>query len=536
MTKHTAPISQRLDQLEQHLAAENPVLLETIKGFRKLDRVGHKLGLLADEDSFATQITWWPLISVLGTFSAGKSTFINHFIGHNLQRSGNQAVDDMFTVICYSQKPAAHALPGVALDSDPRFPFYRISYDIEEAASGEGARVDAYLQLKTTPSEDLRGKILIDSPGFDADAQRTATLRITDHIIDLSDLVLVFFDARHPEPGAMRDTLDHLVSSTIKRADSGKFLYILNQMDTAAREDNTEEIVAAWQRALGERGLTAGRFYTIYNPDVATPITEDATRERFESKRDHDMSEIHSRMQQVEVQRAYRVVASLENTARDIETKAVPALKELLVKWRERTLLGDAILFGFVMTLYLKLNGMSLTLPFVPAEPPLSQFITLALMFMVLLGVHFISRSLAAMSLTGAVHKAAAAIGNRLDLVSAFRKSTGFFYSIFLGRAAGWGPLTRRRLSQIRQNTDNYVQKLNDRFTNPSGRGQAVAHQTSQAASEPAPQPVEEPSLPVEDIAPLIEEQPPEPAQEEILIAESTEAVPPDLEIERPKT
>ncbi len=536
MTQQITPINHRLDQLEQHLATENPVLLETIKGFRQLDKVGHKLGLLSASDSFATQITWWPLISVLGTFSAGKSTFINHFIGHNLQRSGNQAVDDMFTVICYSQETAAHALPGVALDSDPRFPFYRISDDIEEAASGEGARVDAYLQLKTTPSDNLRGKILIDSPGFDADAQRTATLRITDHIMDLSDLVLVFFDARHPEPGAMRDTLDHLVSSTIKRADSGKFLYILNQMDTAAREDNTEEIVAAWQRALGERGLTAGRFYTIYNPDAATPIEDDAVRERFESKRDHDMSEIHSRMQQVEVQRAYRVVASLENIARDIETKAVPALKDLLLKWRERTLLSDAILFGFVIVLYLAWNGLSLTLPFVPAEPPVSWIITLSLMFVVLLGMHFVSRRLAAMSLTGAAHKAAAAIGSRLDLVSAFNKSSGFFHSIFVGRAAGWGPLTRRRLSKIRQNTDNYVQKLNDRFTNPSGQHQPAAHHASQATSEPAPQPVEEPSLPVEDTAPIIEEPTPQPAREEIMIVESTEAAPPEPEVERPKT
>ena len=68
MTQQITPINHRLDQLEQHLATENPVLLETIKGFRQLDKVGHRLGLIADEDSFATQITWWPLISVLGTF------------------------------------------------------------------------------------------------------------------------------------------------------------------------------------------------------------------------------------------------------------------------------------------------------------------------------------------------------------------------------------------------------------------------------------------------------------------------------------
>jgi predicted GTPase len=116
-------------------------------------------------------------------------------------------------------------------------------------AGGEGGRSDAYLQLKTCPSERLRGRILIDSPGFDADRQRTATLRIVDRIIDLSDLVLVFFDARHPEPGAMRDTLSHLAANTIKRADSGKFLFILNQIDMTARGDNPEDVVAAWQQA-----------------------------------------------------------------------------------------------------------------------------------------------------------------------------------------------------------------------------------------------------------------------------------------------
>ena len=149
-------------------------------------------------------------------------------------------------------------------------------------AAGEGSRIDAYLQLKTSASDSLRGKILIDSPGFDADAQRTSTLRITDHIIDLSDLVLVFFDARHPESGSMPDTLKHLVGETINRRDANKFLYILNQIDTAAREDNPEEVVAAWQRAIGERGLTAGRFFTVYNAEASNPIPDEALRNRFE--------------------------------------------------------------------------------------------------------------------------------------------------------------------------------------------------------------------------------------------------------------
>ena len=115
-------VQQRLKNLESHLEQENPVLLSAVQSFRALDRVAYGMGLLATNQSFATQIPWWPLISVLGTFSAGKSTFINHFLGHKLQRTGNQAVDDRFTVICYSREPISHALPGRRPGLGPALP------------------------------------------------------------------------------------------------------------------------------------------------------------------------------------------------------------------------------------------------------------------------------------------------------------------------------------------------------------------------------------------------------------------------------
>ncbi|MCB1775413.1 MAG: dynamin family protein, partial [Gammaproteobacteria bacterium] len=87
-------IETRLKHLESHLEQENPVLLNTVQSFRELDTVAYRMGLFDNEQSHATHIPWWPLISILGTFSAGKSTFINHYIGEKLQRSGNQAVDD----------------------------------------------------------------------------------------------------------------------------------------------------------------------------------------------------------------------------------------------------------------------------------------------------------------------------------------------------------------------------------------------------------------------------------------------------------
>ena len=346
MPAASSSIEQRISTLEAHLEQENPLLLDIVKSFRELDKVAYRLGVLSREESFTTQVPWWPLVAVLGTFSSGKSSFINYFLQTRLQASGNQAVDDKFTVICFGTDDTPRTLPGLALDADPRFPFYQVSRDIENVAAGEGRRIDAYLQLKTCRSEALRGKIFIDSPGFDADAQRTATLRITDHIIDLSDLVLVFFDARHPEPGAMQDTLRHLVGNTIHRPDSNKFLYILNQIDNAAREDNPEDVFAAWQRALAQAGLTAGRFYSIYNPDAAMPIDDPKLRHRFEAKREEDITEIYERIHQVEIERVYRVIGVLEKTAKAIEHRVVPAVASAKASWKRVVLWLDAVIIG----------------------------------------------------------------------------------------------------------------------------------------------------------------------------------------------
>ena len=471
-------IETRLKHLETHLEQENPVLLTTVQSFRELDAVAYSMGLFHPEQSYATQIPWWPLISVLGTFSAGKSTFINDYLGQKLQRSGNQAVDDKFTVICFSSQSTSHALPGVALDSDPRFPFYKVSGEIEKVAAGEGSRIDAYLQLKTSPSPALRGKILIDSPGFDADAQRTSTLKITDHIIDLSDLVLVFFDARHPEPGAMRDTLDHLVSRTITRPDSGKFLYILNQIDTTAREDNPEEVVAAWQRAMGERGLTAGRFFTIYNDEAANPIPNEALRRRFEGKRDVDLADIHERMEQVEIERAYRIVGTLEKTARGFGEKVVPAINQLITSWRKRTLVGDAFAAALIVGGFIAVtsrlgqwDGMRLNAGWWDSltATPMSIYFTALAAYLVWLAVHFGVRRVAARSLLGTAERLGQKLGLRGSLSAAFRINTKPWRSIFSRRPAGWNRRNRRRIQQALEDADRYVQDLNDRFTNPSG-------------------------------------------------------------------
>ncbi|WP_205422779.1 dynamin family protein [Seongchinamella sediminis] len=469
------PTQERIKRLQAHLKQENPVLAGCVESFQRLDKIHRKLGLMAADESLATQVSWWPAISILGTYSAGKSTFINQYVGHNLQRTGNQAVDDKFTVICFGTGDESASLPGLALDSDPRFPFYQISDAIEKVAEGEGRRVDSYLQLKTSQSEALRGKILIDSPGFDADQQRTSTLLITNHIINLSDLVLVFFDARHPEPGAMADTLSHLVENTIQRTDATKFLYVLNQIDNTAREDNPEEVVAAWQRALAQHGLTAGRFYRIYARDAATAITDEAVRERLERKRDEDIADIEARIQQVEVERAYRVVGVLENSARHLRDVLVPRLSQARRDWRRRTLWFSVPVFTALLGVFLwwsiagdHWDGFYLD-PFVALSIPV-QIAVVAIASLLALLLHAKIRELAGKSVLRGLQRDDSLGQSGPALQRAFAWNVrAWWSSLASATPRGWGPWRRRRLDAILAQADDFVQSLNDNYARPSG-------------------------------------------------------------------
>ncbi|MBT7308243.1 MAG: dynamin family protein [Gammaproteobacteria bacterium] len=473
--KYSQQMEHRIQVLEQHLKEENPVLLDVVKSFRLLDRVGHQMGFISKDESYATHVSWWPLISILGTFSAGKSSFINYYLGVKLQQTGNQAVDDKFTVVTFTKDNQSRTIPGRALDADPRFPFFHISRDIEEVEAGEGDRIDAYLQLKTAPSDVLRGKIIIDSPGFDADQQRTATLRITDRMIDLSDLVLIFFDARHPEPGAMKDTLHHLVEEARQRHDSNKFLYILNQIDVTAREDNPEEVVAAWQRALSQQGLTTGRFYRIYNPDAAFPIEDEALRDRFERKRVEDMGEIQGRIEQLEIERAYRIVGMLTHTARAIQERWVPKLRGLGKEWRYKVLLWDGVLAMAVMVALLALSlqqgwwqGLSLELPI-----ELNMQIWAGLLLLSLLAHFGVRRWSAGRIIKRLRREGGEKLSSEVEgMVSAFHKNTRPWFSIFHPFPVGWNLFSRRKINQVLTGADHYIQSLNDRFTDPSGGGE----------------------------------------------------------------
>jgi hypothetical protein len=298
-------------------------------------------------------------------------------------------------------------------------------------------------------------------------------------MIDLSDLVLVLFDARHPEPGAMRDTLQHLVVRTKNRADSSKFLHILNQLDTAAKEDNPEDVVAAWLRALGEVGMTTGRFYTVYSGS-APGIEDPAKRERFERKRDADLNEIYERMDEVEIERAYRIVASLRQAATDFADETVPLLETALRRWRARTFIADFAVLIALIAAFLFWSISSGHWQGLSYEPAWLETIegwgiswalpaAEALAVLVFIAAHFGLRKLAALSVRPWLRKQLRDERLPGNVMDAFQDNTRNWQTFFFGKPMGWNQWTEGRIAKVLHDCESYVQNLNERFTNPRG-------------------------------------------------------------------
>ena len=457
---------ERYQKLKEYLSAENPILLDVMEKYESLDKIGHSMGFISPDETYTSHISWWPMISILGTFSAGKSTFINSYIGEPIQDSGNQAIDDKFTVICYGSNEEPVTLPGLALDADPRFPFYNISDEVNKVDPGEGNRVNLYLQLKTLKSDRVKGKIIIDSPGFDADSQRDGILKITSHIVEMSDLVLIFFDARHPEPGAMRDTLEHLVSSTIKHRDANKVLYILNQIDTTAKEDNLEDVIGSWQRALSKEGLISGNFYGIYDEESAMHIEDEALATRLKKKKDDDLVRIAERMDKVNIERAYRIIKSLEDFAKEMKDEKMPLLQEALQRWSSKVFWSDLIVLALlgVIVIFLQMQFSIFKTMF---ASDISTVVSVGIIAVVFVAIHMKIRGFFARYESKAMAK------KDISVSKAIIQNTRWFKPIFGLRKSAWQKNTKDKLTILMKQGRSAIQRLNDQFVSPSGDGVA---------------------------------------------------------------
>jgi len=221
---------------------------------------------------------------------------------------------------------------------------------------------------------------------------------------------------------------------------------------------------------------------------------------RFESKRDANVAEIEDRIEQVKVERSYRIVGMLEQHARMLEQDVAPKVREFLATWRRRVawldggiLMGAVILFLFLTVWRGYWDGLVLRLPYrdtIAANPWVGWVLTAC----VVLGagaIHFWVRKWSAERVSKRFLETISERESVHPYARAFRRNSRWWRTLFRKEPAGWNKRKAARLKKVVDDANVYIQKLNDVYTSPSGKPippvEPAVPEMNEPAEPPAP-------------------------------------------------
>jgi hypothetical protein len=210
------------------------------------------------------EVSGAPMVLLLGNHSSGKSTFINHLLGAEVQKTGLAPTDDAFTVLGWGR--ADEEREGQAVAGNPELQF--------SGLSSFGPGFLSHLKLKLRPIDLLRDVMLIDSPGM-IDAPREGGGRGYDYaavvrwFAERADLVLVFFDPE--KPGTTGETLDVFLKSL--QGFDHKLLVVMNRVDQFRGLQDFARAYGAlcWNLAKVIQRKDLPHIYTTFVPVPGAP-------------------------------------------------------------------------------------------------------------------------------------------------------------------------------------------------------------------------------------------------------------------------
>jgi GTPase SAR1 family protein len=211
------------------------------------------------------EIAGGPLVLVVGNHSSGKSTFLNHILEQDVQRTGMAPTDDSFTILRFGEQ--ARELDGNAIVSNPELPFRGMARFGEDFLS--------HFRMKVLPIPLLRGVTLIDSPGMiDAAAPDVGRgydfAAVIRAFAEKADVVLVFFDP--DRPGTTAESLSVLTSSLA--GFDHKLQVVMNKMDQFRSMRDFARCYGALCWNLGKviKKKDIPQIYTTYVPVEGAPV------------------------------------------------------------------------------------------------------------------------------------------------------------------------------------------------------------------------------------------------------------------------
>jgi hypothetical protein len=442
-------VSKYLSGLEKTFARDNRVLLDAAKIFHDLDQIEYDLGLIENEETTASKYSWWPVISLIGGNSTAKSRFINSYLGSDQLLSGVQAASHKFSVLLHNKQSNPATLPGTALDVDHRYPFYQISESIEQLQPGEGRRINSYLELKTINTDRLRGKLFIDAPNMSATPPSPVMSMLTRHIIENSDLILVFCDVFETTTALTQELIDQIALYQ----DSNKFIYLIDAPAATFYPTKSSEIISSWQRRLADIGLNTGQFILLPNQEHS-----------LDAQTPPQFKEIDQRLANVEHDRSYRILYVLEKSIHEIENVIIPEVKESIELWKERVNMSSLVVLGSIAALAV-FAELQIGISDLLFDPIIGPIFILAIIC-VMLPLHMIMSRLQAKYIVNRLNGRQKELHLMENLGELFEANLTFGRMLLnFSEPAGWNKKTRVKLAHLSERAKDLVQALNDSFS-----------------------------------------------------------------------
>lgn len=438
-------ISKHLITLEKQFGANNPVLQQATKVFHELDQLEFDLGLLDQDETTARKTSWWPVITLISDDTAAKMNFLNQFLGSTSQMANVHSASHKFTVFQHTPQTNLATLPGSALDVDHRLPFYQISHKLEQFGAGEGSKINSYLELKTLNSGRLKNRLFIETPDFNTIAQNPVRMMLTQHAVELSDLVIVFTSVFETESEAK----DKLIELVLIHQDTNKFIFVIDHTEIALTPERGQAAISSWRKKLGSLGINSGQYIIFAN-----------TLGLLQNKA---MVDIDDRLVNVDHERSYRVLDNLEKGIRDIQDVIIPEVAAALSSWKERCNFSTLIILGLIITLLLfaEISMGILDILLDPIIGPLSLLVLIAVM----VPLHLLMSKLYAKSFIKQLQVRQKKLNLTENLGAMFERSLSFWRIVLpINEPVGNSKKFRTRIKVLHERTKDLVQTLNDRF------------------------------------------------------------------------
>jgi len=181
----------------------------------------------------------------------------------------------------------------------------------------------------------------------------------------------------------------------------------------------------------------------------------------------------------------------LEQTSHMMKQDVVPILLRFMDQWRRKILWLEGVIVAALVVAFMVITiwagywqGLSLKLPFWDLATH-NNYIKYGVIGILLLAVGYGHFSIRRWSADKIIPKLLLEVKNteqHPNYRRAFRKSSRWWRSIFLPNPAGWGKNTAARLEKVLEDSNAYIQKLNDEYTNPSGKDKTDTEYGKQAS------------------------------------------------------